>query len=152
MLRESIKNQLVAALKEHDEAKVSILRLINAAIKDKDIAARPAGKTDGISDADILQLLQSMIKQRKESIEMYEKGGRADLVAKEQGEVNVIASFLPKQMDEAAMREAIKAVIAQTGAASIKDMGKVMGALRAQYAGQMDFGQASALIKEMLAA
>ena len=152
MLRESIKNQLVVALKEHDEAKVSILRLINAAIKDKDIAARPAGKADGISDTDILQLLQSMIKQRKESIEMYEKGGRADLVAKEQAEVNVIASFLPKQMDEDAMRTAIKAVIAQTGAASMKDMGKVMGALRAQYAGQMDFGRASALIKELLAA
>ena len=150
MLRESIKNQLVAALKEHDEAKVSILRLINAAIKDKDIAARPAGKTDGISDADILQLLQSMIKQRKESVELYEKGGRADLVEKEKKEIELISSFLPAQMDDEAIKAAIQEAIAATGASSMKDMGKVMGALRAKYAGQMDFGKASGLIKSLL--
>ena len=147
MLREQIKSELVAAMKAKDEAKTSILRMINATIKDKDIAARPSGKMNGISDEEILGVLQSMIKQRKESIEMYEKGGRSDLVAKEKAEIDTIMSFLPAQMDEAQIKAAIQAAIAETGAVSIKDMGKVMGALKAKYAGQMDFGKASALIK-----
>ena len=150
MLREKIKTELVAAMKAKDEGKTSVLRLINSSIKDKDIAARPAGKTDGISDDEILQLLQSMIKQRKENIELYEKGNRADLVAKEKAEIDVISSFLPAQMDDAAIEAAIKQVIQETGASSMKDMGKVMGSLRGKYAGQMDFGKASGMIKGLL--
>lgn len=150
MLREKIKTELVAAMKAKDEGKTSVLRLINSSIKDKDIAARPAGKTDGISDDEILQLLQSMIKQRKESIELYEKGNRADLVTKEKAEIDVISSFLPAQMDDAAIEAAIKQVIQETGASSMKDMGKVMGSLRGKYAGQMDFGKASGMIKGLL--
>ena len=150
MLREQIKTELVAAMKAKDEGKTSVLRLINSSIKDKDIAARPAGKTDGISDDEILQLLQSMIKQRKESIELYEKGNRADLVAKEKAEIDVISSFLPAQMDDAAIEAAIKQIIQETGASSMKDMGKVMGCLRGKYAGQMDFGKASGMIKGLL--
>lgn len=151
MLRDEIKNALVEAMKSKDAAKVNTLRLVQAAIKQKDIDARTKGVMDGVDDATVLSLLQTMIKQRKESIEMYQKGNRADLVAHEQAEIDVIQVFLPKQMDEAAMTEAIKAVIAETGASSIKDMGKVMGALRAKYAGQMDFGVASGLIKTLLA-
>ena len=148
MIREKIKAELVSAMKEHNEAKTSTLRMINSAIKDKDIAARP--NADAISDDEILGLFQSMIKQRKESIELYQKGGRDDLVAKEKAEIDLIASFMPAQMDDNAIQAAIKEVITQTGATSIKDMGKVMGALKAKYAGQMDFGKASALIKAAL--
>ena len=151
MLRDEIKNTLVEAMKNKDAAKVNTLRLVQAAIKQKDIDARMKGVTDGIDDSALLSLLQGMIKQRKESIEMYKKGNREDLVAHEQAEIDVIQSFLPKQMDEAAMTEAIKAVISETGSSSIKDMGKVMGALRAKYAGQMDFGAASGVIKTLLA-
>ena len=151
MLRDDIKNALVDAMKNKDQAKVNTLRLVQAAIKQKDIDARMKGVMDGVDDATLLSLLQGMIKQRKESIEMYKKGGRDDLVSHEQAEVDIIQGFLPKQMDEAAMTEAIKAIIAETGAASIKDMGKVMGALRAKYAGQMDFGAASGVIKTLLA-
>ncbi len=151
MLRDQIKTELVEAMKSQNVAKVNTLRLVQAAIKQKDIDARAKGVTDGIDEAAVLSLLQGMIKQRKESIEMYKKGGRDDLVSHEQAEVDIIQGFLPKQMDEAAMTEAIKCVIAETGATSIKDMGKVMGALRAKYAGQMDFGVASNLIKGLLA-
>jgi len=151
MLRDEIKNALIEAMKSKDQEKVNTLRLVQAAIKQKDIDARMKGVTEGVDDATLLALLQTMIKQRKESIEMYQKGNREDLVAHEQGEIDVIQGFLPKQMDEAAMTEAIKTVIAEVGAVSIKDMGKVMGALRAKYAGQMDFGAASGLIKNLLA-
>jgi len=151
MLRDDIKNALVVAMKNKEQDKVNTLRLVQAAIKQKDIDARTKGVMDGVDEATVLSLLQGMIKQRKESIEMYKKGNREDLVAHEQGEIDVIQSFLPQQMDEAAMTEAIKAIIAETGAAGIKDMGKVMGALRAKYAGQMDFGAASSVIKTLLA-
>ena len=150
MLREQIKEQLVAAMKAKDEVKVSTLRMIGATLKDKDIAARPSGKTDGISDDEILSMFQTMIKQRKESIELYEKGGRSDLVEKEKSEIEIISSFLPEQMDDDAVKIAIESCIKETGASSIKDMGKVMGALKAKYAGQMDFGKASSLIKSLL--
>ncbi|MBE6450197.1 MAG: GatB/YqeY domain-containing protein [Alphaproteobacteria bacterium] len=150
MLREQIKEQLVAAMKAKDEVKVSTLRMIGATLKDKDIAARPSGKTDGISDDEILSMFQTMIKQRKESIELYEKGGRSDLVAKEKAEIEIISSFLPEQMDDDAVKVAIETCIKEVGASSIKDMGKVMGALKAKYAGQMDFGKASGLIKSLL--
>ena len=150
MIREKIKAELVAAMKEHNEAKVSTLRMIGSALKDKDIAARPSGKTDGISDDEILSMFQSMIKQRKESIELYEKGGRADLADKEKKEIEIITAFLPAQMDDEAVKAAIQEAIAATGASSMKDMGKVMGILRGKYAGQMDFGKASGLIKSLL--
>ncbi len=151
MLREQIKSELITAMKAKDEAKTSVLRMIGAALKDKDIAARPSGKTDGISEEEILSMLQGMIKQRRESIEMYKQGNRDDLVQKEQAEIDVISSFLPKQMDDTEMQAAIHAVITETGASSMKDMGKVMGALKSKYAGQMDFGKASGMIKGLLA-
>ena len=150
MLRDQIKTELVAAMKAKDEAKVSTLRMIGATLKDKDIAARPSGKTDGISDDEILSMFQTMIKQRRESIELYEKGGRADLADKEKKEIEIISAFLPAQMDEDAVKAAIEAEIQACGATSMKDMGKVMGALRAKYAGQMDFGKASGMIKSLL--
>ena len=151
MLREQIKSELITAMKAKDETKTSVLRMIGAALKDKDIAARPSGKTDGISEEEILSMLQGMIKQRRESIEMYKQGNRDDLVQKEQAEIDVISSFLPKQMDDSEMQTAIQAVITETGASSMKDMGKVMGALKSKYAGQMDFGKASGMIKGLLA-
>ena len=150
MLRDQIKTELVAAMKAKDEAKVSTLRMIGATLKDKDIAARPSGKTDGISDDEILSMFQTMIKQRRESIELYEKGGRADLAEKEKKEIEIISAFLPAQMDEDAVKAAIEAEIQACGATSMKDMGKVMGALRTKYAGQMDFGKASGMIKSLL--
>jgi uncharacterized protein YqeY len=129
---------------------VGALRLILAKLKDQDIAARPRGVTDGIPDEEILQMLQSMIKQRRESIALYEQGGRQELADQERDEIAVIERFLPRQMDEADTRAAIGAAIAATGAAGVKDMGKVMAELRARHAGQMDFGKASALVKGML--
>lgn len=150
MIREQIKTSLIEALKAKNDTVVSTLRLINAAIKDKDIAARPSGNTDGIDDAAILNLLQSMIKQRRESIDMYLKGGRDELAKAEQAEIDVITSFLPKQMDDNEVEEAIRKAISSTGASSIKDMGKVMGVLKGAYSGKMDFAKASAKIKEFL--
>ena len=150
MIREQIKSKLIEAMKSKDEKTTATLRLINAAIKDKDIDARSKGNMNGIDDAGVLSLLQTMIKQRRESIEMYQKGGRADLVAGEQGEIDVIQSFLPKQMSDDEIKNAIQALITELGATSIKDMGKIMGALKAKYAGQMDMGKASGLIKAAL--
>ena len=150
MIREQIKSKLIETMKAKDEKVTGTLRLINAAIKDKDIEARPKGITDGIDDNAIMSLLQSMIKQRKESIDMYTKGGRADLAAAEQAEIDVIQSFLPQQMTEEEMTAAIRQIITETGASSVKDMGKVMGALKTRYAGSMDMGKASGLIKALL--
>ena len=150
MIREQIKSKLIEAMKSKDEKTTATLRLINAAIKDKDIDARTKGNMNGIDDAGVLSLLQTMIKQRRESIEMYNKGGRADLVAAEQAEIDIIQSFLPKQMSDEEVTAAIKAIIAETGATSIKDMGKVMGVLKSKYAGQLDMGKASGLIKGIL--
>ena len=151
MIREEIKKQLIEAMKAGQKEKVDTLRLINSTIKDKDIADRTKGNMNGISDDAILSVLQGMIKQRKESISLYTQGGRTELADAEQKEVDIIQSFLPKQMDLDEMREAIKVVIAETGASSMKDMGKVMGVLRSKYAGKMDFGAASAEIKALLA-
>ena len=148
MLREKIKSEMIDAMKAHNDAKTSILRMINSSIKDKDIAARP--KADAISDDEILSLLQSMIKQRKESIEMYKQGNRSDLVEAEQAEIDIINQFLPQQMSEEETKTAISTVIQSVGATSIKDMGKVMAALKAQYAGKMDFALASQQIKALL--
>ncbi len=149
MIREQIKSKLIESMKAKDEKVTGTLRLINAAIKDKDIEARPKGITE-IDDTAILSLLQSMIKQRKESIDMYQKGGRSDLAANEQSEIDVIQSFLPKQMTDEEIKSAIETIISETGASSVKDMGKVMGVLKSKYAGQLDMGKASALIKGLL--
>ncbi len=150
MIREQLKQALIDALKSKDEKKTATIRLINAAIKDKDIEARPKGITDGIDDNAVLSLLQGMIKQRRESIEMYKKGNREDLVVSEQAEIDIISQFLPVQMSEEETKVAIDTIIAKVGATSIKDMGKVMGAVKAEYAGEMDFAVASQLIKAAL--
>src|SRR5215213_7600969 len=147
-MRERFTQEMKDALKAGDKRKLSTVRLIQAALKDKDIEARGAGKGQA-SDEDILALLQKMIKQRQESIGVYEQAGRTELAQQEREEAEVVASFLPKQMDEAEVRQAIQAAIAKTGAASLKDMGKVIGALRTKYAGRMDFGKASGSVKEM---
>lgn len=149
MLRDQINNALKDAMKSGEKLKLSTLRLVNAAIKNADIEARGQGKPP-LDDAALLGLLQKMIKQRQESVELYEKGGRAELAAGERGEIEVIQGFLPKQMSDAEVEAAIKAAVAETGAASVKDMGKVIGVLRGKYAGQMDFGRASGLVKAAL--
>ncbi|QFU17221.1 GatB/YqeY domain-containing protein [Microvirga thermotolerans] len=149
MLRERFTADMKEAMKAGDKARLGAIRLIQAALKEKDIEARGAGKGQA-TDEEILALLQKMIKQRQESIAMYEQGGRTELAQQEKAEVEVISSYLPKQMDEAEMRAAIEAAIAETGAASMKDMGKVVGLLRGKYAGRMDFAKASGLVKDML--
>jgi uncharacterized protein YqeY len=150
MLRETITEAMKAAMRAREAETVSTLRMILAGIKDKDIAARPSGNAAGIGDAEILSLLQSMVKQRRESVALYNQGGRADLVAKEEGEIRVIERFLPAQLDAAATDAAIAAVIAETGAVSIKDMGKIMAALKAKYSGQMDFSTVGPAVKAKL--
>ena len=149
MLRESLNEALKTALKERDQKSVSTIRLMLAALKDRDIAARPTG-VQQIPEPEILSMLQGMIKQRRESIELYAKGGRTDLVEGETAEIAVIERFLPQQMDEAGMKAAIKEAIAATGAAGIKDMGKVMAELTAKHAGTMDFSRAGPLVKAEL--
>ena len=149
-MREDIQAALKEALKSGKAKELSTLRLISAALRDRDIAARGKGNTDGISDDDILSMLQTMIKQRQESSKMYRDGNREELAQAEEDEIAVIITFLPEQMDEAAVANAINAAIAETGAASIKDMGKVMGYLKQHHAGQMDFGAASPVIKSKL--
>lgn len=148
-MREKINDDLKTAMKAGDKDRVGTLRLINAAIKSADIEARPSGK-DKISDSDILSVLAKMVKQRRDSIEQYVAGGRQDLADKEQSEIAVIEGYLPQQMSEDEAKAAIAAIIKETGATGPKEMGKVMAALKAKYAGQMDFGKASALTKELL--
>jgi uncharacterized protein len=150
MLRAQLNDALKTAMRERDQPTVSTLRMILAGVKDKDIAARPKGITDGISDDEILGLLQGMVKQRRESIALYTQGGRQDLVDQESGEIAVIERFLPQAMDEAAMTAAITAAIADLGASSIKDMGRVMAELKSRHAGAMDFQKASAAVKAQL--
>lgn len=152
MLREDITNAMKDAMRAKDEATLGAVRMIMAKLKDADIAARPSGNANGISDEQILSLMQGMIKQRRESIEMYKQGKRQDLADKEQAEIAVIERFLPKQMDAAAIEDAVKKAVAATGAAGIKDMGKVMGALKKDYTGQMDFAAAGAIVKKALGA
>ena len=149
MLRDQINNSLKDAMKSGEKLKLSTLRLVNAAIKNADIEARGGGK-EPLDDAAILSLLQKLIKQRQESAVLYEKGGRGELAAGELAEIKVIEGFLPKQMSDAEVDAAIKAAVAETGAASVKDMGKVIGSLRGKYAGQMDFGKVSGLVKAAL--
>jgi uncharacterized protein YqeY len=149
MLRDDINNAVKEAMKARDERKLSTLRMVNSTIKNADIEARGQGKPP-LSDADLLGILQKMIKQRQESVELYEKGGREELAAQERAEILVISGYLPKQMSNDEVQAAVAAVIAEIGAAGIKDMGKVIGALKAKYAGQMDFGKASGVVKAAL--
>lgn len=149
MLRDDINNAVKEAMKARDERRLSTLRMVNSTIKNADIEARGQGKPP-LSDGDLLGLLQKMIKQRQESVALYEKGGREELAAQERAEIAVISAYLPKQMSDDDVKAAVAAVIADTGASGIKDMGKVIGALKAKYAGQMDFGRASGLVKAAL--
>ena len=136
-------------MKNHEAERLSTVRMILAGIKEKDVDARGKGK-ECASEADILSMMQTMIKQRQESAKIYREGNRAELAEKEEAEIAVIQGFLPKQMDDAEVEAAVRAAIEETGAASMKDMGKVMGALKQKYAGQMDFGAVSGKIKAML--
>jgi uncharacterized protein YqeY len=150
MLRDQFKEALKDAMKARNERAVGTLRLIQAALKDRDIAARGRGNMNGIDEAEILSMLQGMIKQRRESIEQFEKGGRSELARAEQEEIAVIERYLPKQMSDADAEAAIKALIAELGAASIKDMGRTMAALKERFAGKMDMTKASAMVKQAL--
>jgi uncharacterized protein len=148
MLREELNDALKTAMKARDERTTQTLRMVLAGLKDKDIAARTKGVTTGIPDDEARTVMQNMVRQRRDSIAMYEKGGRADLVKQENEEIAIIERFLPQQMDAAATEAAVKAAIAETGAASMKDMGKVMGVLKQKYAGQMDMSQVGPLVKK----
>lgn len=150
MLRSRLNDALKDAMKAKETRAVSTLRLILAALKDRDIAERTKGNGEGLSDDAILEMLQKMVRQRQESIELYTKGARPDLARQEGEEIEVIERFLPKQMDEADMRAAIEGVIGELSAASVKDMGRVMAALKQRYPGRMDFGKASGIVKEAL--
>ena len=149
-LRNRINDALKDAMKAKEADRLSTLRLINAAIKDRDIALRGEGNDDGVSDGEVLAILGKMVKQRHESARAYEEGGRVELAEKERAEVGVIEEFLPKQLSEAETAAAVEAVIAETGADSIRDMGKVMGELKAKYTGQMDFSSVGSIVKGKL--
>lgn len=151
-LRTDLSDALKDAMRSRDEAGVSTLRMILAGLKDRDIAARTKGTGEPIADSEILELFQKMVKQRQESIEMYKKGNRPDLVAKEESEIKIIERFMPKQLSDAEMGSAIDQAVAKTGAASIKDMGRVIAALKESHAGRMDFARASQLVKARLSA
>jgi len=151
MLRDQLNEALKEAMRARDMGAVGTIRLILAKLKEVDIASRTEANREGVADDKILSMMQGMIKQRNESITLYEKGNRADLADKEKAEIVVIQRFLPKQMDETAVEAAVKDAVASAGATSIKDMGGVMAALKAKYAGQMDFAKASAVVKKVLA-
>lgn len=152
MLREKLTEAMKDAMRAKDQASLGTIRLIIAKLKDVDIAARTETSREGVADDKILSMMQGMIKQRNESIALYDKGGRADLADKEKAEIAVIERFLPQQMDEAAVDAAVREAIAAAGATSIKDMGGVMATLKGKYAGQMDFAKASAAVKKALSA
>ncbi|MHB2167703.1 GatB/YqeY domain-containing protein [Alsobacter sp. R-9] len=149
-MRDEFTAALKDAMRAGDKRRVSTIRLITSALKDRDIEARGAGK-DPLSDDEILGLLQKMVKQRQESLKIYEENAREDLATQEREEIAIIMGFMPQQMDEAQVSAAIDAAIAATGAAGMKDMGKVMAALKEKFSGRMDFGKASAAIKAKLA-
>ena len=150
MLRQRLNNDLKAAMKSHDQRATSALRLILAALKDRDIAARERGVTNGVDEPEIIDLLQKMVRQRQESIAMYQRVGRQELVDQEQGEINIIERYLPKKMSEGETNTAIAAIITELGASSIKDMGRVMAALKERYAGRMDFAKVGQQVKQKL--
>jgi uncharacterized protein len=149
-LRTRIGDALKLAMKARDADRLSTLRLINAAIKDRDIALRGDGRDDGVTDAEVLQILGKMVKQRQESVRAYEEGGRVELAEKERAEIGVIEGFLPRQLSEDEVAAAVDDAIAATGAEGIRDMGKVMGELKARYTGQMDFGAVGPMVKARL--
>lgn len=148
-MRDKINEDLKAAIKAHDKCRVGTLRLINAAIKDRDIAARSTGK-DAVTEADILEILSKMVKQRQESAATYASAGRSELEAQELEEIAVIKDYMPQQMGEEAVAAAVKEIVAEIEATSLKDMGRTMTALKEKYAGQMDFGKANKVVKELL--
>jgi hypothetical protein len=150
MLREQLSDSLKTAMKAKDQRKVSTLRLILAALKDREIASRVDGESDNLSDGDILQMLTKMIRQRRDSIKMYEEGGRVDLATQEQEEIVIIEAFMPRQLSDAETQQAAEAVIAELGAESLKDMGRTMAELRQRYAGQIDPGKVSGIVKALL--
>jgi len=150
MLREAFSERLKAAMRAKDSRTLSAVRLILAGLKERDVAARGAGNTEGIGDPEILRLLQGMVKQRRESIALYNQGNRPELAAQEEAEIAVIESFLPTQMGDDEIAAAAKAAIAETGAAGLKDMGRVMAALRERHAGIMDMAKAGAVVKQLL--
>ena len=150
-LREKLTENMKQAMRDKDELTLSTLRLILSAIKDKDIAARTADSRDGIKDEQILSLLQSMVKQRQESIKMYTQGNRPELAERESGEIKVIESYLPKQLSDDEVKAVVQKVVKDIGATSVKDMGKVMAELKAKYSGQMDFSKVGGIVKEKLA-
>ena len=149
-LRDRLSNAVKEAMKARDQKRLSCLRLVQANLKDRDIANRTEESRDGISDDEILSLFAKLIKSREDSVALYEQGGRPELAEAERAEIAVIREFMPKQMDEAEAAKAIAAVIAETGAAAMKDMGKVMAVLKERHAGKMDFAKASAAVKEQL--
>jgi uncharacterized protein YqeY len=149
VLRDNINNAIKDAMKSRDERRVSTLRMVNAAIKNADIEARGQGK-EPLAEADLMSLCQKLIKQRQESAELYDKGNRPELAAQERAEIEIITSYLPKQMSDLEAGVAISAILHEINAASMKDMGRAMAALRERFAGKMDFGKASAKIKELL--
>ncbi|SHH68426.1 GatB/YqeY domain-containing protein [Cognatishimia maritima] len=149
-LRAKINESLKDAMKSRAKARLSTLRLVNAAIKDMDIAMRGDGNEAGATDADVLQILSKMVKQRQESARTYEEGGRLDLAESELKEITVIEEFLPQKLSDDEIAKAIDAVVKEVGASSIRDMGKVMGGLKAKYTGQMDFGQVGPMVKDRL--
>lgn len=150
MLRQELNDALKGAMKAKDSCATSTVRLILAALKDRDIAARTEGSDRKLSDDEILEVLQKMVRQRRDSIEMYAKGGRQDLVDREAREIEVIERFLPKPLSDTEAKDAVQSVIGELGAASIKEMGRVMGELKRRYPGRMDFGKASTMVKEAL--
>jgi uncharacterized protein YqeY len=150
MLRERFTAALKEAMLKQEKRRIATLRLVQAAVKDRDIAARTAGKDGAVSDEEILELLGKMIKQRLESARQYEEGKRPELAAQEREEIEIIKEFLPQQLDEAELRAAVAEAIKATGAESVKDMGKCMAELKARYAGRMDFAKASQAVKELL--
>jgi len=149
-MRERVNVALKQAMKDKAADRLSTLRLINAAIKDREIAARGDSEAEGVGDAEVLAILGKMSKQRMESVRAYEEGGRLDLAESERAEIAVIEEFLPRQLNEAEIEAAIAAAIENTGATSIRDMGKVMGELKGKYTGQMDFGKVGPMIKTRL--
>ena len=150
MLRNELNSAMKDALKKNEQKTLSTIRLILAALKDRDIVARGKGNSDGISDEEVLSMLQSMIKQRRDSIAMYEQAGRCDLAEGEEAEIRVITSFMPKQLSDEEINTCVKEAIVKLNASSLKDMGKIMSYLKERYLGRMDFGKASSLVKENL--
>ena len=147
MLRERLNDELKAAMKAREQHRVSTLRLILAAIKDRDVAARGDGNAEGIGEDEILQLLTKMVRQRRESIKLYEEGGRIDLAEREAEEITIIEGFMPRQLDDDEVDKAVREAIGETGATGLKDMGRTMALLKERFAGRMDFGKASAIVK-----